>query len=343
MFNTTIKKINEEFKKNYKINIVNTGIIFLTVIAMLIFLIVGFIYLGKNWGNDIQIDKFDPTAKINQWAFLILLPICAISALAGVTSVVASNNKAPILLLVLSSISTLYKFSYAIVQITTKQEQINTSVLIGQPIMFCLLFVQIYFWFKWNKQNNEGKFISETFKGKRTYIAFSILGMIFFIQFIFSIYLNGFVIVNSIIINDVEYSNFDELKNEFGSYTINNFYNYINDNKESIYFIANRSNSWSFKPFYVLIDVIGSILYTSGALLMAFGNILCFPLFFLSDLSWLFWTIKDLSATNIIMQIFAITTLIEVLAYTSLSITGFIQWFNDDFEINRKKGRILIN
>ncbi len=338
--NETKQNFINEYKKNLKINIANTSIVVATVLAMIVFLIVGYIYLAQNWGSDIQIDKWDPEAKMNQWAFLFLLPVCSLAAVAGVISVVASNNKAPIMLLILSTVSTLYKFSYALVQMGTGQESINASVLIGQPIMFFLLFVQVYYWIKWNKQTDEGKFISETFSGNRTYIAFGILGLIFLAQFSLSICLNGFETVNSVIIDGVEYIDLGSLQAAYGDMTINQVVDAINGGSITL---NSTKGSWTFRPLAVFIDVVGAMLYTAAALLMAFGNILCFPLFFLSDLSWLYWTIKDLSSTNVIMQIVAFTTLVEVLAYTALAITGFIQWFNDDYDVVKKERGILIS
>lgn len=286
----------EKYKSNLGLNIANTLIVLITFIAMIMFLIIGYVYLSSYWGEDVPIsndwETGDPNKWMNQWAFIILLPVCAIAALAGVISVVASNNKSPIALLVLSTVSTLYKFSYAFVQLGTGQEGINSSVVIGQPIMMVLLFIQVYYWIRWNKVTDEGKFISETFSGKRTKIGFLIIGFIWAAQLGLSIYIN-----------------FD-----YG-------------------FIA------------ILMDWLGAILYTTAAILMAFGNILCFPFFFLSDMSWLYWTIKDLGSGNIIMRMFAFTTLIEVSAYSALAITGFIQWFKDDFvfvdgRITRKEGRV---
>lgn len=286
----------EKYKSNLGLNIANTLIVLITFIAMIMFLIIGYVYLSSYWGEDVPIsndwETGDPNKWMNQWAFIMLLPVCAIAALAGVISVVASNNKSPIALLVLSTVSTLYKFSYAFVQLGTGQEGINSSVVIGQPIMMVLLFIQVYYWIRWNKVTDEGKFISETFSGKRTKIGFLIIGFIWAAQLGLSIYIN-----------------FD-----YG-------------------FIA------------ILMDWLGAILYTTAAILMAFGNILCFPFFFLSDMSWLYWTIKDLGSGNIIMRMFAFTTLIEVSAYSALAITGFIQWFKDDFvfvdgRITRKEGRV---
>ncbi len=286
----------EKYKSNLGLNIANTLIVLITFIAMIMFLIIGYVYLSSYWGEDVPIsndwETGDPNKWMNQWAFIILLPVCAIAALAGVISVVASNNKSPIALLVLSTVSTLYKFSYAFVQLGTGQEGINSSVVIGQPIMMVLLLIQVYYWIRWNKVTDEGKFISETFSGKRTKIGFLIIGFIWAAQLGLSIYIN-----------------FD-----YG-------------------FIA------------ILMDWLGAILYTTAAILMAFGNILCFPFFFLSDMSWLYWTIKDLGSGNIIMRMFAFTTLIEVSAYSALAITGFIQWFKDDFvfvdgRITRKEGRV---
>ncbi len=278
------KTFLQQYKNNLGINIANTLIISITFIAMIMFLIIGYIYLSEHWGTDVPIssdwETGLPNNWMNQWAFLFLLPICALAALAGVISVVASNNKAPIALLAMSTISTLYKFSYAIVQLATGQEGINSSVLIGQPIMFLLLFVQVYYWIKWNKVTDEGKFISETFSGKRTRIGFSIVGIIWLSQLALSIYMN-----------------------------------------------------FDYGVLAILMDWVGAILYTTAAILMAFGNILCFPFFFLSDMIWLFWAITDLGADSVIMQMFAYTTLIEVLAYSALAITGFIQWFTDDYFI----------
>ncbi len=285
-------KFIDEYKSNLGINIANTIIVSLAILAMIAFLVIGYIYLAQGWGEDIVIGSDWETGDellMNQWGFLFLLPVCSLAALAGIISVVASNNKAPITLLVLSSISTIYKFSYALVQLLTHQEAINSSVLIGQPVMFFLLFVQVYYWIKWNKVTDEGKFISETFKGNRTYVALTIIGFIWVGQMALSIYMNGFALTT-------------------------------------------------------FIDVIGGMLYTIAAILMAFGNIFCFFFFFSSDMSWLYWTIKDLGGENLVMIIFAYTTLIEVLAYTALAITGFVQWFMDDYEfvgakIQRKENR----
>lgn len=336
---TTATQTNKKSRIS-AVNIANIIIIAATVIAMIMFLIIGFIYLGKNWGNDIQIDKYDPSKTMNSWAFLFLLPVCGLAALAGVVSVAASNNKAPITLLVLSSISTIYKFSYSVVQLATGQEAINTSVLIGQPVMFVLLFVEVYFWIKWNKQTEEGKFVSESFKGKRTYIVFSIIGLIFVLQFILSSYLNGFETVDYLVVNNVNCYNVNDLIAQNPDWTLSQW---IDSYNTGTIVLESETLDWTFRPFYVFIDVLGSILYTAAALLMAFGNILCFPFFFLSDLTWLYWSIKDLAAESVLMKMFAISTLIEVIAYTSLAITGFIQWFTDDYEIKRKEGRILVS
>ncbi len=287
----------ENYKKRSKVSIANDVVILVTVIGVLI--AVGLAYFALATGLIVDGSEFAITSSKVLDYFIV--PVLALLTLAGVVSVVATNNKAPMALLVLSSLSTIYKFMYPVVQLMAGQDNINTSPLIGQPILFFTLIVQVYLWIRWNKQTDEGKFIAETFKGKRTYIAFGIIGGVMIFQIMLSVYIN--------VIN--------------GGLT-------------------------GFNAFWtVFIDVIGSMLYLAAAILMGFGNILCFPFFLLSDFTWLYWVILDLiTADDPLLLIVALLTLIQVLAYTALAITGFIQWFNEDFviengTISRKQNRQL--
>ncbi len=289
--------IFSKYKKRSKVAIVNDFVILITTIAILVAVILAYIAIATNLEVDGVVFHITNIKLLDYF----IVPLLAMLTMAGVVSVVASNNKFPMALLVLSSLSTIYKFSYPLVQILAGQQGINSSPLIGQPIAFFTLIIQVYFWIKWNKMTDEGKFISESFKGKRTYIALSIIGTVFLIQILFSIWVNmshgdlqGFTLI------------------------------------------------WT-----VFIDVAGSMLYFTASVLMGFGNILCFPVFFLSDMTWLYWTIIDLATTNnALLILFSTLTLLQVVAYSILAVTGFIQWFNDDYEfvgtkIVRKSGRTL--
>lgn len=270
-----ITKLTDWSKKS-KVNIANAIILTITTLAMIIWIIAMFTNLGVNGAsNDIT------TTIIGD---VIIIPLMAFAALAGVISVAASNNKAPLTLLALSTIATLYKLMYAVVQIIAGQDAINSSLIIGQSISLFTLILQVYFWIKWNKQTNENKFITQAFKGIRSLIAILIIGAVFIIEVSISLALNG----------------------------------------ENI--------------FAIIMDVSGAMLYTIASVLMAFGNIFCFLFFFLSDINWLYWTVSDMLSThNALMMAMAVTTFIQVLAYTLLAVTGFIQWFNDDFEIKGLK------
>lgn len=173
----------QRYKQRSKVSIANDIILLITIIA-LIFAIV-FLYVMM-FGNKVE----GITVNEKVLGFFII-PIFALMALAGVWSVVASNNKAPMALLVLSSISTLFKLMYPMIQIITNQEGINSTVIIGQTIAFFTLLIQVYFWIKWNKETDENKFITQSFKGKRTYIAISFIAIIFIAQFSFSLWING--------------------------------------------------------------------------------------------------------------------------------------------------------
>lgn len=282
----------DKYKKRSKIAIANDIVVLVTVIAIVIAVILAYIGLSQEWVLDGEVFAITKYKVLDYF----LVPLLAMLTLAGVVSVVASNNKAPIALLVLSSLSTIYKFSYPVVQLIAGQDNINTSPLIGQPILMFTLIIQVYFWIRWNKMTDEGKFISESFKGKRTYIAFSIIGVILLVQIILSIYINAYL----------------------------------------------GSSTGLLLVWTVFVDVSGSILYLTASILMAFGNILCFPIFLLSDLSWMYWTILDLFTTsNPLLLIIAILTFIQVLAYSLLAITGFIQWFNDDYEWSKENKKIV--
>ncbi len=272
-----------------KVSIINNAVIIITTIAILVAVILAYIAIAKG----IKVPKYENGVQTGDTPFSItgtklidyfILPILALLTMAGVISVVASNNKFPMTLLVFSSLATIYKFLYPLVQLLAGQQEINSSPLIGQPIAFFTLMIQVYFWVKWNKLTDEGKFISASFKGKRTYIALSIIGTVFLIQILFSMWING-------------------------------------------------GNIWT-----VFIDVAGSMLYFTASILMGFGNILCFPVFFLSDMTWLYWTIIDLATTNnALLILFSTLTLLEIVAYSILAVTGFIQWFNDDYVIFNRR------
>lgn len=254
------------------INKINDLIVIATISAMMIWIITMYINLGINGSSSNITNSVIGDA--------IIIPLIALAALAGVVSVVASNNKMPITLLIFSTLATFHKLLYGVIQITSGAEAIKSSVIIGQAIMFFTLIIQAYLWIRWNRETNEGKFITQIFKGWRTLIAVIFIAIIFIIQLLFS-------------------------------------------------FIVNEG-----KFFAVFMDVSGAMLYTTASILMAFGNIFCFFFFFLSDINWLYWTITDiLNTDNEFMMVMAITTLIQVVAYTILSITGLIQWFIDDFEL----------
>lgn len=254
-----------ENKINKNIKIVNNIILTTTIIAIAIAGITTFFIPPTQLNN------------VNKIASIFIIIILGFMTFSGVWSVVMSNNKSPIGLLVLSSIATLFKLMYPIIEISTGQERVNSTVLIGQSISFFTLMIQVYFWIKWNKQQDDGKFITEMFKGKRTYIALSLIGTILLVEFGLSFYVNG------------------------GN------------------------------PLYIMMDVINAGLYTIASILMAFGNVMCFAFFILSDLSWLYWTITDLmNTTSSLMFMMALLTTIEVSMYTLLAITGWVQWVNDN-------------
>lgn len=262
----------KKYKKRSLVKKINDFILLITLLAMIFWMIFMYVDISKNGvSGDFTYSVF--------WDIVIIF-FMASASYAGVISVVASNNKMPLTLLFLSSIATIYKLMYALIQIKTGQQQINSSVIIGQSIVFFTLILQVVFWIKWNKETSEGKFITQVFTGWRTLIAISIISLVLISQTILSAYFNG-------------------------------------------------GNT-----FYIFMDVLGSGLYTIASILMAFGNIFCFLFFLLSDFSWLYWTIKDLSTSeNALMLAMALTTLIQIISYSLLAITGFIQWFMDDYKI----------
>lgn len=89
----------------------------------------------------------------------------------------------------------------------------------------------------------------------------------------------------------------------------------------------------------IFMDVTGSTFYMMGAILNAFGNILCFPLYFISNLSWFYWGIKGIVENkDPLMTLFALTTMLQAIGLNALLVTGFVQWFKDDFEWVKGKG-----
>lgn len=268
---TWIKK----YKSKSKIEKINNVIIGITISTMIAWMLLMFVNMGTN-----NLSIISPWIELD----ILLILIMGSMALAGVLSVVASNNKSPIKLLILSIIATLYKLLYPISQLVTGQEGVNSTVILGQLWSLFAIIIQVFFWIKWNKETDEGKFITQVLKGRRSTIAFIIISLIFVFQVTISILLN-------------------------------------------------RGNL-----LFTLMDVLGGMLYTIAATLMAFGNILCFIFFLLSDANWLYWTITDLTTSNNgLMLAMALTTMIQVLAYILLVFTGFLQWFQDDFKIIDKK------
>ncbi len=176
---TTLQK----YKQRSKVSIANDIILLITIAALIFAIIFLYVMVFTGKVGDYSVNE--------QVVAGFVIPIFALMSLAGVWSVVASNNKAPIALLVLSSISTLFKLMYPIIQLATGQENINSSVIIGQSIAFFVLMVQVYFWIQWNKETDENKFITQSFSGKRTYIALGIIASLFLVQFIFSAWING--------------------------------------------------------------------------------------------------------------------------------------------------------
>ncbi len=259
----------KKYKKRSLLSKINDIILLTTLLLIFVAIIFCIVYGAKgefNISNSYILDLF-------------LLPILGFMTFSGVISVVASNNKSPIMLLIFSTIATIFKLMYPIAQITTGSEVVNSTVLFGQSISFFLLGVQVYFWIKWNKQTDEGKFITESFKGKRSKYSLIIILSVFLIMFSISYYLN-------------------------------------------------KGNFW-----WIIIDVLQSMIFLIATTLMAFGNILCFPFFIISDLSWMIYTINSIINTDSgFMLVMAIFTSFEVIAYTLLAITGFFQWFIDDYK-----------
>ncbi len=173
----------QRYKQRSKVSIANDFILLITITALIFAIIFLYVMMFTGKVEDITSDE-----KI---IGVFIIPIFALMALTGVWSVVASNNKAPLALLALSSVSTLFKLMYPMVQIITGQDDINSTVIIGQSIAFITLLVQVYFWMQWNKQTDEDKFITQSFTGKRTYFAVALIGAIFIIQFGFSLWING--------------------------------------------------------------------------------------------------------------------------------------------------------
>lgn len=267
MENTKVSTINENAVRI--VSVANYIIVAIVLLLMLITSIILMISTIKgDWviSGDVGLDLF-------------LIPLFGTLAFMGVISVVASNQKAPMLLLMFSTVATLFKLMYPIIQISTGVDDgINSTVIIGQSVSFFLLLVQVYYWVKWNKETNEGKFVSESLKGQRSLMAVIIIVGILLIQFCVAMYYN-----------------------------------------------------WGY-PWLIFMDIMGSMLYTTGAVLMGFGNIWCFVFFFLSDINWLWYTIKDIMHTDSsLMMLMAIMTMLQVLSYTALAITGFIQWLVEDF------------
>ncbi len=209
----------------------------------------------------------------SKWYYWLIALLFIFGAIAGVISVVASNEKNPIKLLVLSIIATIFKLIYPIMQMISQNEIVNSTVFFGQTFSIIFLFLQVYLWIKWNKQSKSGKFLTKHFKGYQRY---------YFVIFVLFLFLGALL---------------------FSRFVIN--------------------NPW----LWAFIDVLGGISFMLGNWLMVFGNIYCFFFFFISDLTWIGWTIADFSnSNNLVMQLLAFATLVEVLSYTGLAVTGYFAW-----------------
>lgn len=89
----------------------------------------------------------------------------------------------------------------------------------------------------------------------------------------------------------------------------------------------------------IFMDVIPSAAYMIGAILNAFGNILCFPFFIVGNLGWFYWGIKGIVENEEpLMTLMAISTMLQALGLNALLVTGFCQWFKEDFTWVKGKG-----
>ncbi len=280
-----------DYAKQSKIHAANLIIVVASMITAILFIILGYVWLGISWGDGLVTVTPGEEANVlvKQWLYIIIVPLCSIAAYAGIVSVIASNNKSPVKFFIFSTVTILYRIGFVIAQFITQPEDgggVNATILLGQPAFFFMLLGQMYLWIKWNNEGENGKFKSEAIKGTRALIAFIIILIIVFSLIIFS-------------------------------------------------FIFNKG-----KPIdAIIMDVMGSSLYMIGAILNAFGNILCFPFYFVSNLSWFYWGIKGIVENQSpLMTIFALTTMLQVIALNALLVTGFLQWFNEDFEWVKGKG-----
>ncbi len=82
----------------------------------------------------------------------------------------------------------------------------------------------------------------------------------------------------------------------------------------------------------IFMDVIPSASYMIGAILNAFGNILCYPFFFVGNLGWFYFGVTNIFENHEpLMTIIAISTMLQAVGLNALLVTGFIQWFHEDF------------
>ncbi len=280
-----------DYAKQSRIHAANLIIVLCSLIVTILFIILGYVWLGINWDTHIEFinpGSSDPV-KVANWLYIFVVPLCAIAAYAGIVSVIASNNKSPIKFLLFSTMTILYRIGFVVAQFITQPEDgggVNATILLGQPAFFFMLLGQTYLWIKWNNEGDNGKFKSEALKGNRAAIALIIIVIIVMALIVFSLIFNHGKPVGAIVM-----------------------------------------------------DVLGSSLYMIGAILNAFGNILCFPFYFVSNLSWFYWGIKGIIENDsTLMNIFALTTMLQVIGLNALLITGFLQWLKEDFEWVEGKG-----
>ncbi len=82
----------------------------------------------------------------------------------------------------------------------------------------------------------------------------------------------------------------------------------------------------------IFMDVIPSAAYMIGAILNAFGNILCYPFFFVGNLGWFYFGIVNIIENHEpLMTLIAVSTMLQAIGLNALLVTGFIQWFEEDF------------
>ncbi len=286
MFASVRKQVN--LAKKSKIHMANLIIVLASLLVTILFIILGYIYLGMNWGAD---DVFgddhgviwgvDGDLHIAAWLYIFLIPACGLAAYAGIVAVIASNNKSPIKFLILSTVTIVYRIGFVLTQVITAPEDgggINATLLLGQPAFFIMLLAQTYLWIRWNNEGVDGKFQSEGLHGTRAMIAWIIVGFI-----------TAFLVIFSWLLTD----------NTFVELTM---------------------------------DVIPSACYMIGAILNAFGNIFCFPFFILGNMGWFYWGFKGIFENHEpLMSLMAVSTMLQAIGLNALLVTGFCQWFKEDF------------